>query len=57
LTRLSSEIEFHPALQDDPKQRRPDISLARAKLGWVPGVELDQGLRKTSAYFERSAVR
>jgi UDP-glucuronate decarboxylase len=56
LTRSSSEIEFHPALQDDPKQRKPDISLARAKLGWVPGVELDEGLRKTVAYFERSAV-
>ena len=57
LTRSSSEIEFHPALPDDPKQRRPDISLARAKLGWVPGVELDDGLRKTVAYFERSAIR
>ena len=37
---------------DDPMQRQPDISLARAKLGWDPKVQLDQGLRRTIAYFE-----
>jgi UDP-glucuronate decarboxylase len=53
MTGSSSEIVFHPAAQDDPKQRRPDISLAKVKLGWEPRVELEEGLKKTIAYFER----
>jgi UDP-glucuronate decarboxylase len=53
MTGSSSEIVFCPAAQDDPKQRRPDISLATAKLGWHPQVSLEEGLRKTIAYFER----
>jgi UDP-glucuronate decarboxylase len=53
MTGSSSEIVFHPAAQDDPKQRRPDISLAVARLGWSPQVGLEAGLKKTIAYFER----
>ncbi len=40
-----------PLPQDDPRQRRPDITLARGKLGWEPKIELDQGLRATIAFF------
>jgi len=47
-----SEIEFKPLPEDDPKQRQPDITLAREKLGWTPTVPLRQGLEKTIAYFE-----
>ena len=47
-----SGIEFKPLPQDDPVQRRPDISKARELLNWEPRVELDQGLKKTIAYFE-----
>jgi UDP-glucuronate decarboxylase len=53
ITGSSSPIAFHPASQDDPKQRRPDISLARSKLKWEPQVPLAKGLEKTIAYFER----
>jgi UDP-glucuronate decarboxylase len=38
---------------DDPVRRRPDISLAREKLGWEPTVPLEEGLRKTIEYFEK----
>jgi UDP-glucuronate decarboxylase len=47
-----SRIVHRPLPQDDPKQRQPDITLARARLGWEPTVELRQGLEKTIAYFE-----
>jgi len=51
LTGSGSRIEFLPLPKDDPKRRRPDISLARERLGWEPGVELDEGLEKTILYF------
>jgi UDP-glucuronate decarboxylase len=57
MTESSSEIVFHPAAQDDPKQRRPDISLAGTKLGWEPRVCLEEGLKETIEYFQRSIVR
>ncbi|MFZ5896299.1 MAG: UDP-glucuronic acid decarboxylase family protein [Myxococcota bacterium] len=46
-----SKLVFKPLPQDDPKQRKPDISIARSKLGWEPKVQLDEGLRETIAYF------
>jgi UDP-glucuronate decarboxylase len=52
ITNSRSRIIFRPLPQDDPKQRRPDISLAGAKLGWKPVVALEEGLRMTAEYFE-----
>lgn len=52
LTNSSSEIVFKPLPSDDPKQRRPDISLARNLLGWEPKVPVDEGLKATAAYFD-----
>jgi UDP-glucuronate decarboxylase len=46
-----SKLVFKPLPQDDPKQRKPDITLARDNLGWEPQVNLEQGLEKTLAYF------
>lgn len=53
LTNTSSKIVHLPLPQDDPKQRQPDIGLAKEKLqGWSPKIELKEGLLKTIAYFE-----
>ena len=52
LTGSASEIVFKPLPQDDPMQRRPDITLAREKLQWEPGIALEQGLEKTIVYFQ-----
>ena len=51
LTKSQSEIQFKPLPEDDPRQRQPDITLARKKLGWEPTVPLRQGLEKTVIYF------
>jgi UDP-glucuronate decarboxylase len=51
MTDSKSTLEFRPLPQDDPMQRRPDISLARDKLGWEPSVKLRQGLERTIDYF------
>jgi dTDP-glucose 4,6-dehydratase len=51
VTGSKSEIDFRPLPVDDPKVRRPDISLARAKLGWEPKVTFDEGIHKTVDYF------
>lgn len=48
----NSKIVYHPLPSDDPTQRKPDITLARNKLGWHPGVSLKTGLKKTIKYFE-----
>ena len=53
LTGSRSEIVRRPLPQDDPVQRQPDISLARAKLGWEPTVPLHAGLMPTIEYFEK----
>ena len=52
LTRSRSEVLFKELPSDDPMQRKPDIALATAKLGWQPRVELEQGLQKTIDYFK-----
>ncbi len=54
ITGSKSPIVFRPLPQDDPKQRRPDISQAQAKLGWEPKVALADGLKETIAYFRRT---
>lgn len=55
LTGSRSRIVRKPLPEDDPKQRRPDITLARTKLRWEPQVKLEEGLKKTIDYF--SALR
>lgn len=52
LTGSKSQLVFRPLPQDDPLQRKPDISLAQSELGWEPKVALQEGLKKTIAYFE-----
>ena len=52
LTFSESEIIFEPLPQDDPKQRQPDINLAKDLLGWQPTVELSDGLSTTINYFQ-----
>ena len=52
LTGARSKIVHRPLPQDDPRQRRPDIGLAKEKLGWEPKVPLEEGLRRTIAYFK-----
>jgi len=52
LTGSKSKIVFRPLPQDDPKKRKPDITLAKGKLGWEPQVPLDEGLKRTIAYFK-----
>ncbi|MDR0330694.1 MAG: SDR family oxidoreductase [Chitinispirillales bacterium] len=51
LTSSKSKIIYQPLPSDDPKQRRPDITLAKEKLGWEPNVKLRDGLVKTIEYF------
>ena len=53
LTGSRSKIQVRQERSDDPVRRRPDISLAREKLGWEPSVELEEGLGKTIEYFEK----
>jgi len=53
LTGSKSEIVFLPLPADDPRQRRPDISVAKQVLGWEPKIALDEGLIRTIRYFER----
>jgi len=54
LTGTKSKIVFQPLPSDDPKQRCPDISLAKEKLGWEPKIALDEGLKDTIAYFRKA---
>lgn len=51
LTGSKSELTFKPLPEDDPKQRQPDITLAKEKLGWEPTVKLEAGLTRTIDYF------
>ncbi|HTX89538.1 MAG TPA: UDP-glucuronic acid decarboxylase family protein [Bacteroidales bacterium] len=52
MTHSKSRIIFRPLPADDPVQRQPDISVARRELGWEPSVQLEEGLKKTIAYFK-----
>jgi nucleoside-diphosphate-sugar epimerase len=51
LTGSRSKIDRHPLPTDDPKVRKPDITLARSVLGWEPAVQLEAGLQLTIEYF------
>ena len=53
MTGARSELVQQPLPADDPKQRRPDISVAKEVLGWEPTIQLDQGLERTVEYFRR----
>lgn len=50
-TKTGSQIVFKPLPQDDPMQRKPDILLAKSKLNWLPGIDLEEGLERTIQYF------
>ncbi|HNY76822.1 MAG: SDR family oxidoreductase [Sedimentisphaerales bacterium] len=52
LTGSRSKLVFRPLPGDDPRRRRPDISVARSRLGWEPRIPLEEGLRKTIEYFD-----
>jgi UDP-glucuronate decarboxylase len=53
LTDSKSKLIHLPLPEDDPKQRQPDISLAKRELnGWQPNTQLEEGLKKTISYFE-----
>ena len=53
----SSEIVFEPLPEDDPKVRQPDITRARTLLGWEPRIDVDEGLRRTLAWFRARLAR
>ena len=55
LTGSSSEMVFKPLPQDDPTQRCPDITRARTLLDWQPVVPLEEGLARTTEYFQQHA--
>jgi len=52
-----SKITHLPLPSDDPKQRKPDISLAKDVLGWEPKVQLEQGIEKTISYFKTALAQ
>jgi UDP-glucuronate decarboxylase len=54
LTGTKSKLTFRPLPQDDPKQRKPDITRAQNELGWNPKVELEEGLARTIAFFRKA---
>lgn len=56
LTNSKSRIVYRPLPGDDPRQRKPDITLAKEKLDWEPGIRLEEGLRRTIAYFEEKCL-
>ncbi len=53
VTGSKSKVKYEPLPQDDPKQRRPDITLARTRLGWEPKIQLEEGLRLSLPYFNQ----
>jgi UDP-glucuronate decarboxylase len=57
LSGSKSKIIYQPLPSDDPKQRQPNIELAKAKLSWQPKVNLEDGLKETIAYFKKVGLR
>jgi len=57
LTGSRADLEYCPLPQDDPRQRQPDITLARERLGWLPETPLNEGLQPTVAYFRELLQR
>jgi len=53
MTKSKSKLTLNPLPQDDPKQRQPDITLAKKELDWEPTIKLEEGLKETIKYFER----
>ncbi len=51
LTGSKSKLVFKPLPHDDPKQRQPDITLAKEKLNWKPAIELEDGLKRIDGIF------
>jgi dTDP-glucose 4,6-dehydratase len=56
VTGSKSKVRYEPLPQDDPKQRRPDITKARQLLGWEPKIELEAGLRLSLDYFKKAVA-
>jgi dTDP-glucose 4,6-dehydratase len=56
VTGSKSELRYEPLPQDDPKQRRPDISKAKRLLGWEPKIDLETGLRMSLEYFRQAVI-
>jgi len=56
VTGSKSKIRYEPLPQDDPKQRRPDITKARQLLGWEPKIDLETGLRLSLDYFKKAVA-
>jgi UDP-glucuronate decarboxylase len=54
ITGSSIDVEYLPATENDPQQRKPNIELARNKIGFSPKVGLNEGLKKTIIYFYNS---
>jgi dTDP-glucose 4,6-dehydratase len=57
VTGSKSKIKYEPLPQDDPKQRRPDISKARRLFGWEPKIQLEEGLRLSLEYFKKAIAK
>ena len=55
--RIEEQIRFEPLPQDDPKQRRPDITKARTLLGWEPKIDLTTGLKLSLDYFKSAVAK
>jgi UDP-glucuronate decarboxylase len=53
LTKTKSKIIMLPKSQDDPSQRRPDITVAKEHIGWQPKIKVEQGLASTISYFQK----
>lgn len=56
LTHSTSKIVFQPLPSDDPKQRKPDITLAKKELGWEPRISLEEGLKEMVVYFKNANI-